>query len=200
LEEGEQPVVPFMIGSNADENELFLPDVIHSCADYESELESVFGASKASILELYPCADFENARHALVDVFTDATFTCPARRVAQAGAAGGHTQIHRYYYTYTRADPYLRALRAFHGAELSLIFGTHAYLGYTPPAVEDQLAERMQRAWASFARDLEPGRVGGEVWTSYDAQLDNALVFDAQVTVMNGVDSTKCDFWDSFSP
>src|SRR4029079_19295729 len=85
---GEHSHVPFVIGSNRDENTVFLlAKTMLSCAQLESEVRAAYSNHADQILALYPCSPLD-PKSALVQIQTDSTFTCWSRRIARALAAG----------------------------------------------------------------------------------------------------------------
>ena len=189
--------VPFVVGSNAHETELFTPPTVNTCIDYELALQLAFPGLESEIRNLYPCLDYTFARWAYVDVTTDLMFTCPARRIARALAAGQTESTFRYLYSYIRADPTVAALRAFHAGELALVFGTYDRLGYIPTQSERDLSRRIQGYWARFAASGDPNTAVADPWARYDPIADNAIVLDRNPGEMQSIKTARCDFWDS---
>jgi hypothetical protein len=70
-------------------------------------------------------------------------------------------------------------LRAFHGSEIPLVFGTYNHSGPVPTHREISLSKFIQAAWVSFARDPAQGLVDIG-WPRYSstgagfAQIGNA--------------------------
>jgi para-nitrobenzyl esterase len=186
--------IPVVIGTNADETELFLePGTINTCLDYAIAVRTQFPALVDQLLAEYPCAAYPLARWALVDLTTDFLFTCPTRRIARVLAANPSRPVYRYLYRWTRADPAVSALRAFHSSELPLVFGTYDHPLYQAPSVEVALSARMQDAWGRLARTHDEG----SDWARYAIPSDDAHVFDGTDSSTSGLNRAHCDFWDS---
>ncbi len=199
LERGEHNAVPFMIGSNAHETEIFIPPMA-SCAGVRTFLGAALPELADTILERYPCSDYSFARWALVAASTDLIFTCPARRTARLVAAAQSEPVFRYHYRYIRSDPLLLPLRAFHISEIGLVFGTFDRFGYSPPGFESNLSREMRLAWARFARDGAP-QLGP--WSPYRPEADNLVTFDAGrdgvlIERDDAFDREACDFWEPY--
>ena len=194
--------VPFAIGSNADEMELFVPQgTVLTCGDYETQIRQRTGTLASQVLSLYPCAAYPFPRWALVAVGTDAAFTCEARRVARALARSPNAPpVFRYWYTHARDYGPLAAERAFHSAELPFVFRTWSNEGYVATPGEAALSDAIQGYWARFARAGDPNGGGALAWPRYDATTDPVVVLDDTLSTANGVADAKCDFWDSVSP
>lgn len=191
--------VPFAIGSNKDEMELFVPQgSVNTCFDYETQVRKLTGSIADQVLALYPCSDYLLPRWAYVDVGTDAAFTCQARRVARALAGSpGAKPVYRYYYTHARDYGPAAAERSFHTAELPFVFRTWPNEGYVATPAETALSDAMQSYWAAFAKAGDPNGGLAPAWSAYDAAADDVITLDDTIGQTNGVKSAKCDFWDS---
>lgn len=212
--------VPFMIGSNTDEFELFalmIPQsLFSSCSAYTSLIRGELGSAADMLLAAYPCTRDQDAHAAFVALATDGLFTCPAREIARVMVK--QVPTYRYLFSYVRADPFFKALRAFHSSELAFVFGSYVHPSYTPPASEDALGDQMQRYWARFAEAHDPngpkspndpsGAAGAGrgmtasstvSWPAYDPAADDALRLDVPLSRTNGVRTANCDLWDKLS-
>lgn len=197
---GNHNIVPTLVGSNADETEMLTPTTIVNCSDYEQAVRKTFTDYADEVLAEYPCSSYASGRHAYVQVTTDAIFTCQARRVLRSlapAAAKASVPLFRYYFTYVRADPAVHELRAFHGAEIQLLFDTFTRFGYQPPERERTVADAMQMSWASMAASGSPIHERTSFWQPYEVARDNALIFDAPLAAVERVGTTHCDFWDA---
>jgi para-nitrobenzyl esterase len=193
---GEHNVVPTLVGANAQETRLFTSATLGPCRSYELAVSTTFGSAAADVLARYPCSNYPSGREAFVAVTTDALFDCQTRRILRALAAGS-APVFRYSYAYTRGDPAVRELEAFHGGELQLLFGTMTRLGYELPDEERALAEIMQTSWTTLAASGSPIHAATPGWEPYGAVRDNAIVFDSPVVAKDAVGSSHCDFWDA---
>lgn len=197
---GTHNVVPTLVGSNADETEMLTPATLRGCPAYEFATREAFADFADEVLAQYPCADYPGGRHAFVAATTDAIFTCQARRILRSlapAAAERSVPLFRYFYTYVRADPAIRELRAFHGAEIQLLFDTMTRFGYKPPPREQTVADAMQASWAAMAATGSPIHEGTPRWQPYELARDNAVIFDAPVAAVDGIGTSHCDFWDA---
>jgi para-nitrobenzyl esterase len=198
LQDGSFNRVPVVVGSNADEMELFLTATqVLTCDDYDHFLDTTVPSIKAQVAERYPCLGYALPRWAAVAVGTDLSFTCPARRVARAAAQSVPT--HRYFYKHVRTFGALSLLRAFHTAELPFVFGTFGRDGNIASLSETNLGSQIQGYWSNVASTGDPN--GGSLlpWPRYDARSESVLELDDLVTTTNGIASGICDFWDSVS-
>lgn len=195
---GTHNVVPTLVGSNAHETEIFIPDTVATCSAYELAVRETFDGSADDVLTEYPCSDDSRAREIYVQATTDAIFGCQTRRILRGLAARqGSIPLFRYHYAYARADPTIRDLRAFHASEVQLLFGHIARLGYRIPESERTLVTIMQTSWANMAALGSPIHEATPGWQPYDPARDNAMIFDSPVSVADRVGNSHCDFWDA---
>ena len=198
----EHSVVPTLVGSAADETELFTPSSLDSCDAYATAIATHFGEAAPRILTRYPCPADAGARQTYVTATTDALFGCHARRILAAlgpAAARANTPLFRYRYAHVRQDPAVRELRAFHGGELQLLTGTHDRLGYAVPDPERELAAAMRASWAALATAGSPVTAATPGWAAYDLRRDNAVVFAWPIEVVEPLDRPRCGLWDAIA-
>jgi para-nitrobenzyl esterase len=199
LRAGEHTHVPFVIGSNAHEAELFIPAVVNTCIDYALDMTNRFGADLATkVRAKYPCLSYPLARYAEVDVMTDVIFTCHARRIARAVAMKQTEPVYRYLYKHV--TPALALLRAAHATELPFVFDTLSGLG-SPTALpgERTMIGAFQGYWSSLARSSDPNAGGAGLlpWPRYTTGSESLLVIDTALGTDAGFKNDKCDFWDA---
>jgi len=200
FQRGEHNKVPFVVGSNAHETELFLPAVVNTCLDYDLTIRSLFPTIADAALQEYPCLGYLLARWAAVDLSTDMLFTCPARRILRALDQGQTQPVWRYHYRHARLLGPLALLRSFHASELPFIFGTHTLGGYIPTGGDDAVVDTLQSRWSALAHTHNPNVDGGVSWTEYVTAQDNTAVLEDPVSLSMGIASDHCDFWDSLVP
>ncbi len=190
--------VPFVIGSNANEHDLFVPlTTVVTCSEYEGYLNTMFPGFAAEVIARYPCASFLTGRLAYAQVQTDMFFTCATRAAARAARSGSASPVFRYYYTHTRTLGGLAALRAAHSLEIPFVFGSVGTNGDIATPSEMRLSDSMMSFWASLATRGDPNSPGGSAWFPYEIERDNAIVFDDTLTSIEAIEADKCDFWDS---
>jgi para-nitrobenzyl esterase len=103
------------------------------------------------------------------------------RKAAQGGAPA-------YEYIYAWRTPVLDGRPGtFHSSEIAFVFDNAElcprYSGGGPDAMS--LSRKMGEAWASFARDGNPGHRGVPEWPAYSAQRRATMIFDNQCSIKN---------------
>lgn len=194
LTEGKYHRVPFVNGANADETSSLGIPLQVTAAQYTAYVRQTFGPLADRVLAEYPLTAFPNPRAAMVAVTSDPQFICPSRRTVRA-VSGHQSDVFRYFFTHTQPPP-LSARGAFHGLELAYLFQWIGDLPNARPA--DVAVERaMLDYWTSFAAT---GRPASSVqWPAYDAARDTTLELATPVSILEGVRSRRCDFWDSLA-
>jgi para-nitrobenzyl esterase len=204
IQSGAHNHVPFVIGSNSDETALELAQANPSGmteAQYEAAVLAYASGNQTlanEILAQYPAASFASPLEAYVQVTTDAKFTDGARYAARVAVQGQPDQpVWRYFYTHHLDDgtATTKALGAWHGQELAMVFRDLGADGYQPSAGEQALADTIDAAWTGMAAGGAP--VGGSVtWPQYVADTDPYVQLDDTVTTGTGVRTAQCNFWD----
>lgn len=111
------------------------------------------------------------------DSFNAEAFTCPTLHAVSARAAAGvPVWRYRYFGDWTNLRLYPGS-GAYHGSELTLLFGTTANVtGVEDEEREGRYGRYMQRAWASFAREPRTGLGERMGWPVYDGDDTKSLV------------------------
>ena len=90
---------------------------------------------------------------------------CPAQQLAGEVARAG-LKVWMYHFTRIRDGATAAEFRAYHGAELPYVFGTHdAWL--PTAAVDERLTSEMMRAWVRFAATGSPEVPAGPRWPAF---------------------------------
>ena len=198
---GEHNSVPLIVGHNAEElaQLLIVGDIDES--EYENLVRTsygIFGTEAVDrMLELYPAADYDSPRDALVQLTSDARFTCPAQRTAQFVADNQEAPVYRYLFR-RRTQTRMGENPAAHGVELIYVFQTYGLIPlYSPAPGDANTAELMTTAWTSFALDGSPSvPAGAPSWPEYDTSIDNVFVLDDPAEVIEGLKTEECAFWN----
>ena len=197
LREGRHAKVPLVVGSNADEFQIFAPPMA-TCAAYYAFVAGLFGDRADDVLAKYSCFGSGTPRDAAVAVMTDLMFACEARRIAHAATAGGSPSVRRFWFTRGLSGHVLSPFEAFHTAELPFVFRTFDVLHYTPNTEDTELSQQLAGYWARFAATGDPNGPGVPAWPAYDPATDSALQLDIPLESIDHIRADRCDFWDAF--
>lgn len=185
--------VPMMIGSTHDEISVFL-DVTPPITEdqFVAVVRADFPTVADRILPLYPVAAYASPLMALYAVESDAGVTCHVRRLAQVlSQAPDAAPVYRYFFTHVLENDAAQAvLGAYHAEDLLFVFGDFNLFGaYAPTAAELRLAGRMQKLWARFAAETNPG------WLAFTVANDNYLQLDDEIALKSGYHTVACDIF-----
>ncbi len=185
--------MPVIIGNNAQETMQFVGSVgpVPDMASYEAGVRKVFGdAAAPRILAAYPASAYTTPRDAMVQLTTDALFTCQSRRVARALAKAQREPAYRYLFAHAlENDPEQKALGAVHTVEHAFFFPWQGK--YSPDETDLAVQRLMIGHWTTLARD-------GQLPAAWPAALpgDTFLRVGKQDAQTATDDMAKCDFWD----
>jgi para-nitrobenzyl esterase len=203
---GQRHDVPLLIGSNADEGNIFLAGLDVAPEDYETQMRNIFGDYAEEALALYPASDEEGTRVGLSRMLTEVGFASTARFAAQemsgemasASDTAGPTPAYLYQFTRVPMKTLLGDLGAFHGLEIPYVFGTvdlFAALGMIEQADRD-LAETIMGYWIRFAATGDPNGDGAPEWPRYQAEADRHLELGDTIQSGSGLYREACDLAD----
>lgn len=168
LQDGTAAKVPFMIGNNQNEGNVFAyifglddPD-----ASLSSFLEKLFPGNTAiqtALLATYGVN--QTPYHAAADIITDFIFYCHTADFLSIGQAQGYKQ---WRYNFNVSFPNTRDFPdpgVYHTTEIPEVFGTYFPSNQYGQRTANQvtLSKYMQTAWAKFAKDPS----GGPGWPEY---------------------------------
>lgn len=199
FEAGEQMDVPLLIGSNADEGELFLAQMRPlTPAQYRAYVRATFGEYADDVLALYPASTSNEVRRAMSRMLTEMGFASSARFAAAAVAEGG--QARAFLYQFTRVPPlageqFGLPKGAFHGLEIPYVFGQAELFGVNDP-VDLRLSEAMMGMWTRFAATGDPNEAGDALWPPYSPDDDRHLELGDRIIPGAGLYTEACDLAD----
>jgi para-nitrobenzyl esterase len=188
---GAHTKVPFIIGSNTDETALSTP-LISTEAEYRAAVTALVGPALTNqVLQQYPVATYGTQRRALVQLTSDAFFTCQARLGARS-AALGQPGVPVQRYLFARAN--VPARGAFHGIELAYLFQKVSEVVPMPAPAEVAVERAMLGLWTRFAASGDPGDAMTS-WPRYGS-MEPLLRIDGVLSTETGWRTAECDFWD----
>ncbi|KAK0631503.1 acetylcholinesterase [Immersiella caudata] len=136
-EEGKVARIPVLIGSNAQDGEIFVP--------YNPD----------------------GVDTTVADLITMTWFFCPSYQSAKVRTNAKTGPVYRYLYSgnFTNISP-RPWMGAWHGAELPLVFGTHSLYRDTSTELEYETSHAMQGAWHAFVATAgeKPSIEGWDAW------------------------------------
>ncbi len=194
--------VPIVYGANTNEGSVFhgaffgtevADEAAYRAALARTDMLGLDASEVDEIVARYPVSAYPSANDALIQVTSDAGFTCGTRYVARLLAESGR-EVRLYHFDQAPARVALRGIGVYHGAELLFLFGTsHALLGNSTSAPE--LGPAMRGYWSRFAATGDPG--GTPVWPAWSPTTDERLHLAATTDLETGYLDETCDFWDT---
>jgi carboxylesterase type B len=186
--------VDLMVGTNADENRLFL---VPGGAIDQVTTEALAGAVAAyglpvdATLAIYRAArPGASAGDLLAAIQTDWYWRIPAIRLADAHVPSpSATSMYEFAW---RSPQFDGRLGACHALEIAFVFdtlghGTEPLMGTDPP---QQLADTMHAAWVAFATSGDPG------WPKYELSRRATMRFDTTSEVVDDPRAAERALWD----
>lgn len=204
--------VPLIMGSNADEGNLFFMNPAYqpaSAADIACAFNLTFVPAKAAkMLDMYTPTDAPGIdnRKQISDVFSDLLYHCVDRELARGFTKNG---VAPWIYKFKRA-PVCSTIPgtpgAYHSSEIpvawDLVAEISTALGHNCSATKEEisLGHRMAELWASFATNLQ----ADPAWQPYSLPEEPSLSIDL-ATIHNldhdeGYRRTQCDLIDAVVP
>lgn len=193
---GEHNHIPFAIGTNSEELAELLAIKVTTEAQFQNVINLNFGALAPDVLAAYPVADYPSPQDALIAVYSDLRFTCPARVLAASISKTQTEPVYRYFFT-RRATTPQGEKPAQHGIELLYVFHTLTDIPlYNPAQADLGLSDAMMGYWGRFGATGDPNGSGAVPWPKYDAAKDSYLGLDSTITSGEGVRTAQCDAWE----
>jgi len=194
LASGQFSQVPVIMGVNADEGTLFTTLYpINSEPIFDALLWTtalVMGWDASELQAIYDPSQYGgDVSAAYAEFYTDLVFLCPAREMADAIAP--HTDVHAYYWTHS--NPLLGFLGAFHGVEISYVFGTGLNFGADATMTDNALA-----SWSSVAAGTPevPGVGAWPLFGGSDPDGGTWVEMSVSPQVIDGPRQAVCDWMD----
>ncbi len=218
--------VPIILGFTREEARLFAwiaelgdPPLEVTSENYEALIARYVGGDTelaGRVADQYPLEDYSEPTVAFSAVVTDSVFRCPGKAEVAKLSAFGTAYLYQFEYPDGRSqleipilglDPPSYDLDAFHGADISYVFGYDPVLTldlqsqsvvlepWEPGSVDEALWLEMLGYFTRFAATGDPNGEGAVEWPSYDAATDQHLAIDASMSVGSNA-AEKCEFWD----
>lgn len=186
------PLRQLLIGTNANEFYERVPGAADDATVTTAVANADVLSTPAVSAELKRSPDAANALDRLA---TAESMLCPAQRLATAVAAAGRP-VWMYRFARVRDGEAAAALKAYHGAELPYVFGTHD--AWLPTSEVDwQLSRQMMQAWVQFARTGSPQGSSFPAWTRFKpVGRRDVLNWDAKVELIERPEPVLCRIYD----
>ncbi len=198
LAAGDWPLQQLVIGTNADE--------YYSAAQRGAGDAAIDAAVAAADVLKTPEAraalrSTPDAADAIDRLATADSMLCPAQLLATE-VARAQRPVWMYLFARVREGRAAADLRAYHGAELPYVFGTHdAWLPTS--AADERLTREMMRAWVRFAATGSPDASGAPQvagaepswWPYGSAVLRRVMRFDAEPMPVESPEKELCGIY-----
>ncbi len=174
--------VPLLLGTNKDENALFLAGDPRRRRLEEHELlerlDSLLGDRRDEILATYREHRPDDTPWDLLIGITSESRRLAATTVAERRAAAGGAPVFMYLFTW-ESDFRGGLLKASHAMEIPFVFDNVDLAPMTGDRADRyELAATMSEAWLAFARNGDPNGEGLPSWPAYDATSRSTMLFD----------------------
>lgn len=175
---GEQPDVPVLIGSNAEEARSLVDVSQVRAATFDADITARFGALPPALFAAYPHATDADARAARLDFERDLRFGWDMWAWARLHAAQSRAPV--YAYRFERRPPFPATSihagwGASHFAELWYMFDHLDQAPWKSQPADRVLARAMSRYWVNFVKTGDPNAAGLAPWTPYAAAQPHVM-------------------------
>jgi para-nitrobenzyl esterase len=185
--DGELSPIPIIIGSNADE--------WYANTSADATMDDVVIAVEAkqflnTPVVLEAVAGEADPREAIDRIDSAEYMLCPSQALA-AHQTALHDNAWLYYFSRVRDGEAGAEVRAYHGAELPYVFGTHDPWMTTSTPDRD-LSGSMMRYWISLATDGDPNGAGLPDWPAFTGPDGSVMNFSDAAGVGSPQEPVLC--------
>ena len=185
----EQNQVPLLIGTNANESFMYLPETVGE-AELSKQLDD-FGEDYGKRLGLAVAvadADDATVRLAMDRLGSARDYLCPSKFIADAMTKSGNDV---YFYHFTRVRPKGERILAYHGAEIPYVLDTTD--DWLPANdIDEKLTEIMVQYWTNFAKNGSPDAPELPPWPLYTESEDHYLGLGDTIQPADGLETEIC--------
>ena len=194
--------VPILIGGTKDESASFLApdDAVWNRTVTEDELRkriaAVAGDAAENLLAYYKKND-PNAGPSdrLITTLTASNFGVRSVMLAERKAVRKKAPVWMYSFDW-ETPAYDGRLKSPHSVDVPFVFDTLQVIGEAHRKPRDQtLADRVSKAWATFARTGNPGHATIPTWPAYDTTRRATMSFDDVCRVVDDPDGAVRPLW-----
>jgi para-nitrobenzyl esterase len=201
LDRGAVAKVPYILGTNTDEAQLYTSGdqtMPTTEEQYRTRITQTYGAFAERVLAMYPVSKFDgNYKTAMTRIATDSGLVCGTLDTARRAVAAGLT-----VYMYNFNIPWSIApgtLGKSHASEISHVFGTP----YKDTAANTPVGDVMNAYWANFAKTGNPNFQGAPVeWPQFKPDQDDndlRIQFDPEYEVLQSFRKEECKLWREYA-
>jgi para-nitrobenzyl esterase len=192
--------IPLIIGTNRDENALFLARDPRRRRLTESELierlKPDLGDNMDRILNTYKKTRPDATPWDLLVGITSEARRIGCRKLVERKLAGGDAPVYMYLFTY-ESNFVGGLLKAGHAIEIPFAFDNADDV----PMVGDRsdkhdLASAMSEAWIAFARSGNPSHQGIPTWKPYTLGNRETMILDVPCRMENDPAREELDAWE----
>ena len=178
--------VDVMVGANADEWGLWIPDDLPKNPEaYKATLKQKYAERADLFLKAYPISDATSIGKAYADFQSDKSFHLHNRNWAKAMHKGGN-KVYMYYFSKIPTERYPEEYGAFHGVEIAYALNNLEHdpgtLGGSQPSQLDSLyADKVSDYWVNFVKTGDPNNTVLPLWPLWDTENQDYLHFDNNI-------------------
>jgi para-nitrobenzyl esterase len=201
IDRGEVAKVPYILGTNNEEAQLYtsLDQTLPKDAEeYEAELVKRYGDFASRVLDMYPLSKFGgDARKAITRVSTDSGLVCGTLDTARHQVKAG---LPVYMYNFNIPWSILPDLLGVsHASEISHVFGSP----YNESDANVDVAVAMNTYWSTFAKTGDPNYEGAPAeWPRFEPTAnedDLRIQFDPGFEILHGFRKAECQLWREYT-
>jgi para-nitrobenzyl esterase len=194
--------IPLMIGGTRTESSIFLApdDAVWNQTVTEEELArriTALAGDKAEGLLAYYKRHYPAASPTdrLLFMTTGSNFEVRSMMLGERKAARGKAPVWMYRFDW-ETPAYGGRLKSPHSVEVPFVFDTLGVIGeqHHKPGAQ-VLADKVSKAWATFARSGNPANPSLPAWPTYSADHRNTMIFDDTCSVAVDPDGEARQLW-----
>lgn len=186
----ELPLQQLIIGTNANEFYARVPDGAGQQAVDQAVAQALLLNTPDVTRLLAASSDVATA---LDRLRTAEAMLCQAQVIASRLANAGRP-VWMYRFSRVREGAAAAELKAYHGAELPYVFGTHD--DWLPTRESDRrLGRQMMKAWVQFARTGNPNSTNGLYWPAVTSRANQVMDWNDPPRVADAPEQALCQLY-----